>query len=221
MFRDRQDAGVQLAARLSHLRDKKDVLILGAPPGGVIVAKPMADALGAELDVLLVRRLCVPFHAELAMGAISLGGARILHDELIRKFDIPTEVVDKLAATEADELRRRAMRYRRSTRAPRIRGRPVIVVEDGLATGIRTAAAIALLRAEGAREVILCAPVAPSETVAALRAVADEVICLKVPSPFVAVGIWYEDFSAISDEQVRERLGRANPAAISAPTPGL
>jgi putative phosphoribosyl transferase len=221
MFRDRQDAGEQLARRLGHFQGRKDLLVLGAPPGGMVVAKPVAESLGAELDALMVRRLCVPFHAELAMGAVSLGGARVLNAELIRKFDIPTEVVDHLAQTEREELRRRAMRYRRSTRAPRVEGRPVIIVEEGLATGIGTAAAISLVRQEGASEIVLAAPVAPTETEHALRAVADAVVCLKVPSPFVAVGIWYADFHEVSDEEVRALLGRSDREPMTAAAPRL
>ncbi|MFF1356606.1 phosphoribosyltransferase family protein [Streptomyces sp. NPDC058297] len=227
-FTDRTDAGRRLAAAVQHLRDEEPV-VLGLPRGGVPVAFEVARALGAPLDVIVVRKLGVPYQPELAFGAIGEGGVRVLNDDVVRHCGIEPEHIAAVERTERQELERRARRYRggRPPAADEARtvtgeARTVIVVDDGIATGATAAAACQVVRAQGAARVVLAVPVAPPDAVRRLRAVADDVVCLSVPPLFGSVGEWYGDFSQTTDEEVAACLARAgaDPARVRpAPVP--
>jgi predicted phosphoribosyltransferase len=211
-FRDRYDAGRRLAAALGSYAGRDDVLVLALPRGGVPVGYEVARALGAPLDVMQVRKLGVPGREELAMGAIASGGVRILSEDVVQALSIPERVIATVAAVEEQELDRRERIYREGRPFPEVRGRTVILVDDGLATGSTMRAAAAALRAQGAGRLVAAVPVAPKETCDALRDVVDEVICAVTPEPFLAVGEWYEDFTQTSDADVRDLLRRATAA---------
>jgi predicted phosphoribosyltransferase len=210
--RDRYDAGRRLAAALGSYAGRDDVLVLALPRGGVPVGYEVARALGAPLDVMQVRKLGVPGREELAMGAIASGGVRILSEDVVQALSIPERVIATVAAVEEQELDRRERIYREGRPFPEVRGRTVILVDDGLATGSTMRAAAAALRAQGAGRLVAAVPVAPKETCDALRDVVDEVICAVTPEPFLAVGEWYEDFTQTSDADVRDLLRRATAA---------
>jgi putative phosphoribosyl transferase len=211
-FRDRHDAGRRLAEALGSYAHRDDVLVLALPRGGVPVGYEVARALGAPLDVMQVRKLGVPGHEELAMGAIASGGVRILSDDVVETLRIPDRVIATVAAAEEHELDRRERIYREGRPFPDVRGRIVILVDDGLATGSTMRAAAAALRAQGAGRLVAAVPVAPKETCDALRSLVDEVICAVTPEPFLAVGEWYDDFTQTSDADVRDLLRRAAAA---------
>lgn len=208
-YRDRTDAGQQLATRLLAYVGRPDLLVLALPRGGVPVAFEVARALHAPLDVFLVRKLGLPEHEELAMGAIASGGVRILDERIVRAFGVQESEVAAITAAEERELRRREHRYRGDRPPPVVRGRTVILVDDGLATGSTMLAAVTALRQEEAGRVVVAVPIAPAETCDAFRAVADDIICARTLEPFHAVGLWYEDFSQTTDEEVHELLDRA------------
>jgi predicted phosphoribosyltransferase len=208
-FRDRHDAGRRLAAALGSYAGREDVLVLALPRGGVPVGYEVARALGAPLDVMQVRKLGVPGHEELAMGAIASGGVRILSEGVVQALSIPERVIATVAAAEEQELDRRERIYREGRPFPEVRGRTVILVDDGLATGSTMRAAAAALRAHGAGRLVAAVPVAPKETCDALRDLVDDVICAVMPEPFLAVGEWYEDFTQTSDAEVQDLLRRA------------
>lgn len=210
-FRDRSEAGRALAAELQRYAGRDDVLVLALPRGGVPVAYEVARALGAALDVFLVRKLGVPGHEEYAMGAIAEGGAMVLSQDVIEQLRIPPAAVQAVVQKELAELERRATLYRHA--APNVRGRTVILVDDGLATGSSMRAAVQALRSLEPARIVVAVPVAAPETCEALRAEADEVICARTPEPFYAVGLWYEDFSQTSDDEVRELLEHARTPA--------
>jgi putative phosphoribosyl transferase len=205
-FRDRLDAAEQLADRLGALRGRRDLVVLGLPRGGVPVARVVADALGAPFDVYLVRKLGVPGREELAMGALASGGARVLDRTLIERLGIGTDAVEAVTAAERRELERRERLYRGGRPAPSLAGKTVLLIDDGLATGSTMRAAIASAREHEPTEVIVGVPVAPAEACEDLTAVADEVVCRRTPVPFEAVGLWYQDFAAVSDDDVRALL---------------
>ena len=207
-FRDRRDAGRLLAAKLSAYAHRPDVIVLALPRGGVPVAYEVARALGAPLDVFVVRKLGVPGHEELAMGAVATGGVRVLNESVVNALGIPDNVIDAVAAQEERELARRERLYRDGRPPPDVRGKTVILVDDGLATGATMHAAIRALRQQHPARIIVAVPVAAPETCEALRAEVDEVICALTPEPFLAVGFWYEDFSQTTDEEVRDLLAR-------------
>jgi putative phosphoribosyl transferase len=209
LFRDRADAGRQLGSRLEAYAGRPDVLVLALPRGGVPVAYEVARALHAPLDVFLVRKLGLPGHQELAMGAIATGGVRVLNEDVVRALDIPDDVIETVAAEEREELERRERIYRGDRPAPDVRGRTVILVDDGLATGSTMRAAVAALRQQQPARIIVAVPVGAAETCAELNGEADEAVCLRTPEPFYAVGLWYEDFSQTTDEEVRDLLRRA------------
>jgi predicted phosphoribosyltransferase len=217
LFRDRSDAGRLLAARLLAYAGRPDVIVLALPRGGVPVGAEVARALRAPLDVFLVRKLGLPGQEELAMGAIATGGVRVVNDEVVRRLRIGPDVIDAVSRQELQELRRREHRYRGDRPAPDVRGRTVILVDDGLATGSTMRAAVAALRRQGPAKVIVAVPVGAPETCEDFRRDADEVICARTPDPFYAVGLWYEDFSQTSDDEVRELLRAADPHAAAAP----
>jgi len=209
-FRDRAEAGQALAARLgASYAECTDVLVLALPRGGVPVAFEVARVLAAPLDVYLVRKLGVPGHEELAMGAIASGGVRVLNEDVVRGLDIPQATIDAVAAVEQGELDRRERAYRDDRPAPAIAGRTVIVVDDGLATGATMRAAVAALRQQAPRRVVVAVPVAAPATCAEFRAEVDEVVCVITPEPFRAVGLWYENFAPTTDEEIHDLLARA------------
>jgi putative phosphoribosyl transferase len=207
-FEDRAEAGRRLAEELGEYAGRPGLLVLGLPRGGVPVAYEVAEALGAPLDVFLVRKLGVPGHEELAMGAIATGGVRVMNDDVVRMLRVPDRAVEEVAAREARELERREAAYRGGRPAPDVRGRTVILVDDGLATGSTMRAAVRALHAEGVAELVVAVPVAAPETCAAIRAEVDRIVCALTPEPFLAVGLWYRDFSQTTDDEVRALLSR-------------
>jgi putative phosphoribosyl transferase len=207
-FASRREAGKKLARKLSSYANRLDVLVLALPRGGVPVAYEVACALHAPMDVFVVRKLGVPGHEELAMGAIASGGVRVLNDDLMRAMDIPASVIDAIAGQEQKELERRERLYRGDRPQPNVRGRTVILVDDGLATGSTMRAAALALRKMQPAKLIVAVPVGAPETCDEFRAQVDEVVCAATPVPFIAVGAWYADFSQTSDAEVRELLHR-------------
>mgnify|MGYP003578014521 CR=1 FL=1 len=208
-FKNRSEAGRFLAEQLSAYANRPDTLVLALPRGGVPVAYEVAMALGAPLDVFQVRKLGLPGHEELAMGAIATGGVRVRNPEVVEYLRIPDEVIDEVTARERQELERRERLYREGRPALSPRGRVVILVDDGLATGSTMLAAVLALRQQQPASIVVAVPVAAKQTCEELRIVADEVVCAVTPDPFYAVGLWYEDFSQTTDEEVRELLARA------------
>jgi predicted phosphoribosyltransferase len=205
-FRDRFDAGRQLAAALRHYTDQPNLLVLALPRGGVPIGYEISRSLNAPLDLMLVRKLGVPGQEELAMGAIASGGIRIVSEDIVAAFAIPERVIATVAANEEDELDRRERIYRDQQPPPVVRGRRIILVDDGLATGSTMRAAAAALREQQPERLIVAVPVAPSSTCAELSREVDEVCCLLTPEPFFSVGIWYRDFTQTTDEEVRSLL---------------
>ncbi|MCL2648384.1 MAG: phosphoribosyltransferase [Phycisphaerales bacterium] len=206
LFHDRIDAGRQLAARLARYAHGSGVLVLGLPRGGIPVAYEVARALDVPLDVFVVRKLGVPGHEELAMGAIASGNAQILNDDVIRQLHIPQSTVDQVAARERAELVRCERAYRLKRSAMDVANRIVILVDDGLATGASMRAAVLAVKQMGPAGVVIAVPVAAAETCELMRRFVDEVICVYMPESFQAVGLWYEDFEQTSDEEVRRLL---------------
>ncbi|MEA2295844.1 MAG: hypothetical protein QOE86_3483, partial [Solirubrobacteraceae bacterium] len=205
-FRNRVKAGRELAERLSQYAGRDDVIVLGLPRGGVPVAFEVARALSAPLDVYLVRKLGVPGHEEMAMGAIATGGTRVLNKQLIESLDIPPEWIEAIDAKERRELERRDRLYRGDRPPPDIAGNTVIVVDDGLATGSTMVAAVHAIRQDDPAKIVVAVPVADPDVCEGLRKLADEVVCLSTPRPLRSVGSWYDDFSQLTDEDVREML---------------
>ncbi len=222
LFRDRRDAGRVLAGLLDEYRGRPDVIVLGLPRGGVPVAYEVATALGAPLDVFLVRKLGVPGREELAMGAIASGGVTVINDDVARGLGISPEVIERVAEQEGRELLRREQAYREGRPFPEVPGKPVIVVDDGLATGSSMRAAVEALRRLRPARIVVAVPAAPESTCRELDALADKVVCATTPSPFFAVGESYWDFTQTTDEEVRDLLRAApgsRPAAGGAPGP--
>jgi predicted phosphoribosyltransferase len=216
-FSDRTEAGRELGkALLSRLGPHDDIIVLALPRGGVPVGYEVARALGAPLDVFLVRKLGFPGHEEFAMGAIASGGMRVLNDDAFRAYPVPMHLVDAAVQREMIELERREKSYRGSRPHPDLRNRTVIVVDDGLATGSTMRAAVRALRQLQPRAIVVAVPVAARETCDQFRAEVDDIICLRTPEPFQAVGLWYENFEQTSDEEVHELLDRAMSMAKSA-----
>ena len=205
-FADRREAGADLAAKLDLYRGRDDVVVLGLPRGGVPVAFEIASALGALLDVFVVRKLGVPGHSELAMGAIASGGVRVLNHDVIAWYGLRDSVIDQVARVEQAELERREAEYRNGLPLVDLQGRVVILVDDGLATGSTMKAAIQAVRALKPARIVVAVPVGASDTCRALASLADEVVCSRMPEPFSAVGLWYRDFSQTSDAEVRDLL---------------
>ena len=207
-FRDRAEAGRLLAERLRDYAGRDDVVVLGLPRGGVPVAYELAKALGVPLDVFVVRKLGLPGHEELAMGAIATGGVLVLDENLLRRLGVREEELERTLAAELRELQRREAAYRGDRGPPALTGKTVILVDDGLATGsTMRAAAEAVRRYEPAR-IVVAVPVAAQETCDQFRDVVDEIECAITPEPFYPVGLWYEDFAPTTDEEVRELLAR-------------
>jgi putative phosphoribosyl transferase len=209
LFQDRHDAGRQLAAQLSHYAGRNDVIVLGLPRGGVPVAFEVAEALGAPLDVFLVRKLGVPGQEELAMGAIASGNIRVFNERVIEMLQPSEETIQRVTARERQELERREREYRGGRGPLEVHGKTVILVDDGLATGSTMRAAVAAVRKLGPSRVVVAVPVGAASTCEEFEGEADETICAKEPDPFYAVGVWYEDFSETSDDEVRDLLNGA------------
>jgi len=207
-FRDRVEAGQRLAEALRRYAGQDDVLVLALPRGGVPVAAELADALGAPLDLMLVRKLGTPGHEELALGAIASGGAIVFNDDLLAALGIARDTIDAIIERERKELARRDYAYRGARPPPEVAGKTVLLVDDGLATGATMRAAVQALRRQRPGRVVVAVPVAPPDTVERLRAEVDEVVALATPEPFFGVGHWYQDFSQTSDEEVRAHLAR-------------
>jgi predicted phosphoribosyltransferase len=206
LFRDRREAGRLLATKLSAYANRPDVLVLALPRGGVPVAHEVARALGAPLDVFVVRKLGVPGYEELAMGAVASGGVRVLNHQLVRRLGIPNHLIESVAEQERQELARRERLYRGGRPTPDVRGRTVILVDDGLATGATMHAAVEALRQLQPARIVVAVPTASPETCEEMRAKVDDVICAITPEPFHAVGRWYQDFAQTTDDEVRNLL---------------
>jgi predicted phosphoribosyltransferase len=208
-FRDRVHAGRFLAERLRKYANRPDVLVLALPRGGVPVAHEVAKALHAPMDVFLVRKLGVPGRDELAMGAVASGGVRVLNEDVVRSLGIPDSAIDLVASKELTELSRREKAYRGDRPEPDIRGRTVILVDDGLATGSTMRAAVEALRTKQPAKIVVAVPIAAPETCDALSREVDEVVCALTPEPFYAVGLWYDDFDQTTDDDVRALLAES------------
>ncbi|MFB3904114.1 MAG: phosphoribosyltransferase [Acidobacteriota bacterium] len=208
-FRNRSEAGRVLAEKLAPYAGRPDVLVLALPRGGVPVAYEVARSLDAPLDVFVVRKLGVPGHEELAMGAMASGGIRVLNHDVVRSLEISQEAIDRVAAKEREELERREKAYRGDRPPAQAQGRTVILIDDGLATGSTMRAAVLALKQQHPAAVIVAAPTAARETCDEFRTEVDEIICAVTPEPFYAVGLWYEDFSQTTDEEVRDLLNRS------------
>jgi putative phosphoribosyl transferase len=205
-FSDRAEAGRLLAERLLEYGGRDDVVILALPRGGVPVGRELARALAAPLDVFLVRKLGLPGQEELAMGAIASSGARVINEQLVAQLGLSADVIDRVAERERIELERREQLYRGERPPPDVRGRVVILVDDGLATGSTMRAAVTALRAQEPARIIAAIPAGPPESCATLSREVDEAVCLIQPQPFYAVGLWYRDFAEITDDDVRRLL---------------
>lgn len=210
IFRDRPDAGRKLASTLAAYRNRPNVLVLGLPRGGVPVAYEVARELNAPLDVFVVRKLGAPGQEELAMGAIATGGLVILNDVVIQGLAVPENVIYGVIAREEQELERRERLYRGSRPEPDIRGKIVILVDDGLATGSTMKAAVAAVREQQPEKVVIAVPVGAASTCREFQHISDGVVCAAMPDNFYAVGLWYEDFTPTTDQEVRELLARAD-----------
>jgi putative phosphoribosyl transferase len=208
-FRDRREAGRQLALTLRRYAGRAGVVVLGLPRGGVPVAYEVASALGVPLDVFVVRKLGLPGHEELAMGAIASGGIVVLNEEITQLLNVPAAVVAEVRDREARELARREAEYRDGRPPLDVRGRTVILVDDGLATGASMRAAIEALRRRAPAHIVVAVPIAAQQTCADLRHEVEEIVCAVTPEPFHAVGLWYRDFSPVEDAEVRELLAHA------------
>jgi predicted phosphoribosyltransferase len=208
MFRDRFDAGETLAEKLREYAGRADVVVLALPRGGVPVGYVVARELGVALDVFVVRKLGTPGQAELAMGAIASGGVRVLNRDVVEALGIPDWAIDEATQQEQAELERRERQYRGDRPPLDARGKTVILVDDGLATGSTMRAAAAALRKAGAARIVVAVPVAARATCDQLREEGNEVLCATTPEPFFAVGQWYKDFAQTTDEEVRELLER-------------
>lgn len=209
-FRDRHDAGKLLAGKLRHLAGDPRVVILALPRGGVPVGFEIAERLHAPLDIFIVRKLGVPVHEELAMGAIATGGVRVLNEDIIERLAISDRILETVTQEQLRELERRERDYRKSRPPLDVTGKTVVLVDDGLATGASMKAAVRALRQRRPQRIIIAVPVGAPETCQEFETEVDEVICAKSPAEFGAVGMWYEDFAQTTDEEVCELLDRTS-----------
>ena len=208
-FRDRRDAGRRLAGKLREYAGRDDVIVLALPRGGVPVGFEIATALQVPLDVFVVRKLGLPWHEELAMGALASGGVRVLDEDLIRVARVSYDDIERVTSIEQAELERRERRYRGDRLFPDVSDKTVILVDDGLATGSTMRAGVSALRRENPARIIVAVPVAAPETCNAFRDIADEIVCAETPEPFMAVGLWYDDFNQTTDDEVHDLLEQA------------
>ena len=206
---NRTAAGQALASALSGYRNRDDTIVLALPRGGVPVAVEIARELAARLDLMIVRKLGAPGQEELAMGAIASGGGRVMNEDVVRVLAIAPQTIEQVAGKEMKELQRREQVYRGDRPSPDLAGQCVILVDDGLATGATMRAAVGAVRSRNPERIVVAVPVAPPDTVARLQGEADEVICLEQPEPFRAIGLWYADFTQVSDDEVRQQLAAA------------
>lgn len=215
-FRDRADAGRRLAVELQRYAGRDDVIVLALPRGGVPVAAEVAHALGAPLDVFLVRKIGLPGHEEFAMGAIASGGVAMINEHVVRTYGVSRSQLDSVVARERQELERRERRYRGDNPLPPLEGKAVILVDDGLATGSSMRAAVEAVRGLRPAEIIVAVPIAPAETCDALAPEVDRVVCALTPEPFYAVGLWYQDFSQTTDDEVIHILATTRSGGTAA-----
>ena len=208
-FRDRHDAGRQLTDKIRAESVPSNPIVLALPRGGVPVAFEVAQALHAPLDIFLVRKLGMPGHEELAIGAIASGGVRVLNREIMQASDLPREVVDAITEREQRELERREQAYRGDRPPPDLRGAAVFLIDDGLATGATMRAAVVALKQQEPARIVVAVPIAAPETCIEFRDIVDEIICAVTPEPFVSIGMWYEEFPQMTDDEVRDYLERA------------
>ncbi len=209
-FSDRRDAGRKLSQKLGHYAGRSDVLVLALPRGGVPVALEVSRILNTPMDVFIVRKLGLPGREELAIGAIASGGIRVLNDDVIRLLNVPEEVIRFVAKRELQELQRREQIYRGNRPPTDVRGKTVILIDDGLATGASMRAAVKGLRAQHPARIVVAVPTAAAEVCEAFRDEVDEIVCAITPEPFQGVGRWYEDFRQITDDEVRSLLEESN-----------
>ena len=218
LFKDRTAAGQVLAKELAAYANRSDVLVLGLPRGGVPVAFEVAKALNAPLDVFLVRKLGVPGQEELAMGALASGGVRVFNEEVVAGLGLSETIINKVAEKEQQELERRERLYRDDRPAPDLHGRTVILVDDGLATGATMRAAVRALQQQQPARLVVGVPVSSPETCQEFQTEVDDIVCARTPRPFYSVGLWYDDFSQTTDDEVRDLLQRAannqQPSAV-------
>ena len=213
-FRDRVQAGRELASRLMAHAGRPDVVVVGLPRGGVPVAEQVANALQAPLDIFVVRKLGVPGREELAMGALASGGIVSVNAKVVEMMAIPPRVFNQIAERETQDLVRHEREYRGSRPAIDLGGKTVILVDDGLATGASMAAAVEALRRHRPARVMVAVPVAPRSSCRQLAAIADDIVCALTPEPFYSVGTWYDDFSQVTDDEVRAALDRNQRGAM-------
>jgi putative phosphoribosyl transferase len=215
LFRNRAEAGRELGRLLKAVMADSDSLVLALPRGGVPVAFEVAQALHAELDIFIVRKLGVPGREELAMGAIASGGIRVVNRALIEELGLSAAIIDRITARERKEVERREVLYREGRPAAAIAGRPVILVDDGLATGASMFAVARAVRIQNPKRIVVGVPVSPRAACSEFRHVVDNVVCVQTPEPFYAIGVWYEDFSQTSDAEVQELLRRAATTRVT------
>jgi putative phosphoribosyl transferase len=213
-FSDRRQAGRELATELRQYAGRDDVVVLALPRGGVPVGFEVADSLGADLDVFLVRKLGTPGHSEQAMGAIASGGVKVLNDDVVRAYGIPQSAIEAVAREEQVELERREREYRGGRPVVDLRGRIVILVDDGLATGSSMRAAVQAVRQRGPSRIVVAVPVAARSTCTEFETLVDEIVCARTPEPFFAVGLWYADFTQTTDDEVRILLRSRHDAHV-------
>lgn len=209
-YADRSEAGKRLAEALQSYQGREGLVVLGLPRGGVPVAVEVARALSVPLDILLVRKLGVPGHEELAMGAIASGGAHVVNQSIIQRIGVPQEQVDQVVNDEEKELERRSRKYRGDKPFPKLKDHSVVLIDDGLATGATMRAAVSAVRQYNPREIVVAAPVAPPDAIETLKQAADDVVCPFTPSNFMGISQWYQQFEQLSDEQVTELLSKAS-----------
>jgi putative phosphoribosyl transferase len=214
IFRDRAEAGRILAERVLRSVHDPDALVLALPRGGVPIAFEVARTLGAELDIFLVRKLGLPGHEELAVGAIASGGVRVLNDSFVAQLQLAPKMIDQIANREERELKRREELYRQGRAPVPVRGRTIVLVDDGLATGASMKAATQALRLQEPGHMIVAVPVAAGQVCDELRVHADEIVCAFTPEPFLSVGMWYEHFAQTTDEEVEQLLTEARDARL-------
>jgi len=205
LFRDRRQAGEALAAALKHLKGR-DIVVLAIPRGGVVVASEVARRLGAQLDVIVTRKIGAPGQPEYAVGAVTQEGEAILDERVVKMLGIRRDYIEKEAAREAGEVRDRMRRFRGEKPFPSLNGKTVVIVDDGIATGSTVLAAISSVRRQNPTSIVVAVPVGPVETIARLSREADDVVCLETPEPFFAIGDFYSDFAQVEDEEVRRIL---------------
>lgn len=208
MFKNRNDAGIQLSLKLKNYRDRKDVLVLALPRGGVVTGYEIARYLNLPLDVLIVRKIGFPGQPELGIGAVSETGIVVFNEIILNSYNVPQEYIEKEISRQKEEISRRIKIYRQGKELPQLEGKVIILVDDGIATGATMKAAIATLKKEKLKKLVIALPVAPPEVAKEMKEMADEFICLATPAGFTAVGAYYEDFTQVSDEEVQELLSK-------------